>query len=98
MESSLAILDKNGIVVQEIEVGDPSTWYSVAPDYYTTERNSSAQGDVITHTLEAEFDNLSRGTYRLAFRLDNTAGSAARLANDVVMVNGYNVIGSFTVQ
>lgn len=97
MKSTLAILDVNGNVVQEFEVGDPSTWYSLAPDYYTVERASSAQGDVLTHNLSAEFDALTKsGTYYVAVKLENTAGTTARFANDIeVNEQGYNILGSF---
>ena len=96
MESSLAILDMNGNVVEEIKAGDPSTWYSLAPDYYTTERTSSAQGDVLNHLVSAEFEAPEYGSYYLAIRVENTAGQTARLANDVTVLNGYNLLGEFT--
>lgn len=96
MSSSLAILDRNGNVVEEIAAGDPSTWYNLAPDYYTVERTSSAQNDLLTHTVSASFDKLAKsGTYYVGIKLENTMGQTARLANDTEFVNGYNVLGSF---
>lgn len=97
MESTLAILDANGNVVQQTKTGDPSTWYSLAPDYYTVERTSSAQSSALTHKLSAEFDALTKsGTYYVAVKLENTAGTTARFANDVeVNEQGYNILGSF---
>ncbi len=97
MESSLAILDEEGNVVQELETGSPETWYNLPVDYYTVDRSESAQDDVITHTLTQRFEPVEAGkTYRLALRLKNSGGTTARLANDIEYVNGYNIIGSFS--
>ena len=98
MESSLAILDKNGNVIEEIKAGDPSTWYNLAPDYYTVERKSSAQNDVLTHTVTAGFNLPKKGEYYVAFRIENTAGQTAKLANDIQYINGYAILGEFSVQ
>ena len=98
MESSLAILDKNGNVIEEIKAGDPSTWYNLAPDYYTVERKSSAQNDVLTHTVTAGFNLPKKGEYYVALRIENTAGQTAKLANDIQYINGYAILGEFSVQ
>ncbi|MBO7217960.1 MAG: DUF4832 domain-containing protein, partial [Clostridia bacterium] len=97
MESTLAIFDKEGNLVQQLATGNPSTWYNLAPDYYTVERTSSAQNDVLRHNISAGFDALDDGTYYVGLKLANTVGAAARLANDVEMnAQGYNILGRFT--
>ncbi len=98
MESRLAVFDSDGNLVQEIKAGDPSVWYNLRPDYYTVERSSSAQKDVLNHKVTAAFDELANGTYYIGLKLSNTAGSTARLANDVeVNDEGYNMLGSFRI-
>ena len=97
MESTLAIFDTEGNLVQQIKAGDPSTWYNLAPDYYTVERTSSAQGDALIHSVSAGFDSLKDGTYYVGIKLANSAGTVARLANDVELnEQGYNILGHFS--
>ena len=99
MRASLALMDADGNLLEEIEVGDPSTWYSLAPDYYTVERNRSAQKDVLTHTVTAEFTPPANGgTYQVALRLYNSNYTPARLANNVdVTFDGFNMLGQFNL-
>ena len=91
MTSSLAILDSEGKVVAEQVTGDPKTWYNRNPDdAYSTVP--------LTHTDTAEFLVPDKGDYTLAFRLYNTMGTTARLANKVNYENGYNKLCDFTVK
>ena len=79
------------LVVAEQVTGDPKTWYNRNPDdAYSTVP--------LTHTVTAEFLVPDKGDYTLAFRLYNTMGTTARLANKVNYENGYNKLCDFTVK
>ncbi len=83
MESGFAVLDMNGNVLSTVAAGNPADWLSVDP---TT-------GEALIHNVSAtlKLPNAS-GSYQLAFYVQNSAGTGARLANDLPYVNGYTVI------
>ncbi len=92
MTSSLAVLDSEGKVVAEQVAGDPKTWYNRDPD-------DAYSAVPLTHTVSAELDGIKeKGTYKLAFRLYNTMGTTARLANKLDYENGYNILYTFEVK
>lgn len=83
MQSGFAVLDQDGNVVSTVSVGDPTRWLPADPD----------TNELLTHNV-AETLTLPEapGTYQIAFYLRNSAGTAARLANDLPFVNGYTVL------
>ena len=102
LESGFAILDEKYNVVSTVSAGDPSKWYSLAPDYYNSEKKSSAQSDVLTHNIEAEL-NLPEesGKYYIAFYLKNTMNDFATLSNDPDSIpfkgDGYNILHTIQI-
>ena len=102
LESGFAILDSKYNVVSTVKAGEPDKWYNLAPDYYVTERKSSAQGDVLTHKIEAELDlPEASGTYYVAFYLKNTMNDFATLSNDPESIpfkgEGYNILHTIQI-
>ena len=91
LNSGFVILDSNYNVVSTVAAGEPSKWYSHAPD-------NSNTGKALTHTVSAKLKVPSKsGKYFIAFYLKNTMGDSARLANKMTFKNGYNVLFSFKV-
>lgn len=91
MKSGFAILDQSGKVVSSVESGDPKTWYNRSATNYS-------DSTVLTHTLTVKIKLPSaHGRYKLAFYLKNNNGEFARIANQVDVVNGYNVLHEFDV-
>lgn len=83
MESGLAILDIKGNVVSTVAAGDPETWLPA-------DLSTNAP---LTHTVAADFVlPQATGTYQIAFYVRNSAGTGARLANDLPFVNGYTIL------
>lgn len=83
MQSGFAILDEDGNVISTASAGDPASWLSTDP-------NTNEQ---LTHTVAATLRLPETvGTYQIAFYLKNSAGTGARLANDLPFVNGYTIL------
>ena len=89
MESGFAILDQNGQVVDSVAAGDPTQWLPSHP----------LTNQVLYHTVNGALTLPDTpGTYYIAFYLKNTAGTGARLANDLLFINGYNVLETVEVK
>ncbi len=83
MESGFAILDETGNVLSTVAAGDPTRWLSE---------------DQVPYKLTAELELPQQsGSYRLAFYLRNSAGTGARLANDLEFINGYTVLQTIEI-
>lgn len=83
MESGLAILDKDGNVVSSVAAADPTRWLSE---------------DCVPYTVAADLTLPAQsGSYRLAFYLKNSAGTGARLANDLEFIDGYTVLQTIEI-
>lgn len=92
MYSGFAILDKEGNVVSSVAAGDPSTWNSRDPDNYD-------DCSLIEYTISADVVLPDEpGQYKLAFYLRNSAGTGARLNNDLEYLNGYSVFYNFEIK
>lgn len=103
LESGFAILDENYNLVSSVKAGEPDKWYNLAPDYYVTERKSSAQSDVITHNISAELKlPKESGKYYIAFYLKNTMNDFATLSNDSNSIafegDGYNILHEIEIK
>ena len=89
LKSGFAILDEKFNPVTEIEVGDPSKWYSHDPENWKST-------EVLDYNLSAELDAPTvGGKYYVAFFLRNTQGVGAQLSNQVEFENNYNILYSF---
>lgn len=99
LKSGFAVLDDNYNVVSTVEAGEPEKWYGLAPDYFTTERNSSVIGDLLTHTVSADLTLPEEsGKYHIAFYLKNDMNDFACLSNDMSYEgDGYNILYSFEI-
>ena len=84
LKSEFVILDSNGNAITSCLAGDPRDWYNT--DELKTHKISAN----ITLPEEA-------GEYKLAFRLYNSAGDCAYLANDIEHLDGYNILTSFEI-
>lgn len=91
MYSGFAILDQDGNEVAAFPAGDPATWNSRDPENY-------ADPSRIVYTISADIALPEQhGQYQLAFYLKNSAGTGARLNNDLSYTNGYSVFYTFTI-
>lgn len=89
LKSGFAILDEKFNPVTEIEVGDPTKWYSHDPENWQSTV-------VLDHSISGEFSApTTSGTYYVAFFLRNTQGVGAQLSNEVQFENNYNILYSF---
>lgn len=92
MYSGFAILNKNGEVVADYPAGEPATWNSRDPENYE-------DAAPIEYTISADLILPAQaGEYQLAFYLKNSAGTGARLNNDLTYNNGYSVFYTFTIE
>lgn len=92
MHSGFAILDQDGNEVAAFPAGDPATWNCRDPENY---EDSSR----IAYTVSADMILPNQpGQYQLAFYLKNSAGTGARLNNDLTYVNGYTVFYTFSIE
>ncbi len=92
MYSGFAILNKNGEVVADYPAGEPVTWNSRDPENYE-------DAAPIEYTISADLILPAQaGEYQLAFYLKNSAGTGARLNNDLTYNNGYSVFYTFTIE
>ncbi len=100
MNSGFAVLDSKYNLVTSVEAGDPEKWYGLAPDYYTTERNSSVLEDLITYNISADLALPSEaGKYHIAFYLKNDMNDFACVANDMTYEgDGYNILCSVEIK
>jgi periplasmic beta-glucosidase len=91
LSATLALLDDTGCPVSEESCGEPASWYSRSPEDYADSRP-------LVHTARARLRLPDEaGRYRLAFRLGNTLGQTARLANCLEIENGYHILWTFTI-
>lgn len=89
LKSGFAILNDKYEVVSEVEVGDPTKWYSHNPE-------TPKSAEVLNHSLSAELDApTSSGKYYVAFYLRNLQGVGAQLSNEVQFEENYNILYSF---
>lgn len=89
MYSGFAILDENNKEVTSVSAGKPETWNSRDPENYY-------DPSPIEYTISSEVPLPNKsGTYKLAFYLKNSAGTGARLNNDLAYSNGYSVLYEF---
>lgn len=79
-------------MVAEVPAGDPATWNSRDPENYEDPAR-------IVYTISAEVPMPSQaGEYQLAFYLRNSAGTGARMNNDLTYANGYTTFYTFTIK
>lgn len=92
MNSGFAVLDENYDMVSTVAAGDPEKWYSHNPSNWQDTA-------ILEHTVKAnvKLPNKS-GKYYLAFYMKNGIDMFARMANQLDMAGGYNVLCEFTVQ
>ena len=91
LKSGFAILNDKYEVVSEVEVGDPSKWYSHDPENWKST-------EVLSYNLSGELDAPSEsGTYYIAFFLRNTMGMGAQLSNEVTFEKECNILYAFEV-
>lgn len=91
LKSGFAILDENGNMLSEVEVGNPADWHSTDPTNY-------ANRELLKHSLKTSMTLPGQtGTYKLAFFMRNAMGQYARLDNTVPYENGYNILHMFTI-
>ncbi len=89
MESGFAVLDQNGQVISTVAAGNPTKWLPADPETHET----------LYHSISAELTlPETPGTYQIAFYLKNSAGTGARLANDLQYINGYNILETVEVK
>lgn len=92
ISSKIAIIDKDGNVVNEAEFGDPEKWYPTNPDDWSDREQ-------LTHEISAELKLPSeKGEYSIALQLLSTGGGTTRLDNNIPFENGYNILHTFTVE
>lgn len=92
MNSGFAVLDSEGNLVSSFPAGDPETWNSRDPENY-------ADASPIEYTVSSDILlPEAAGEYQLAFYLQNSAGTGARLNNDLTYSNGYSVFYTFTIE
>lgn len=86
LESGFAILDKNDNVVSEVLAGNSGDWQPWDPI-------AGTRGIALEHSVSAKL-KLSGDINgcKIAFFLRNSAGSYAKLANDITVVNGYHIL------
>ena len=89
MVSGFAVLDKDGNVVSSVAAGDPTTWLAADP----------ATNAALTHNVAASLTLPDEpGTYQIAFYLRNSAGTGARLANDLPFTGGCTVLQTIVLR
>ena len=89
LKSGFAILNDKFEPVSEVEVGDPTKWYSHDPENWKST-------EVLDYNLSAELDAPTEGgKYYVAFFLRNAQGVGAQLSNQVQFENNYNILYSF---
>lgn len=86
-EAGFALLDTEGRVVTEVLCDPIKGWQP---------RETVGKSAPLTHTASATL-KAEKGTYRLAFFMRNGAGTTARLSNDIIYENGYNILGKVRV-
>lgn len=92
MYSGFAILDEEGNEVWSVAAGDPATWNSRDPE--NPDDPAALEYTISSDILLPE----ESGTYQLAFYLRNSAGTGARLNNDLTYSNGYTVFYEFEIE
>ena len=99
LEAGFAVLDSKYNVVSSVAAGEPDKWISLPADYYTTERKSSVQADVLTHNVSAELElPEAEGTYYIAFYLKNSMDDYAMLSNDLPFEgDGFNILHTIKI-
>jgi hypothetical protein len=91
LKSGFAILNDKYEVVSEVEVGDPTKWYSHDPENWKST-------EVLSYNLSGELDAPTvSGTYYIAFFLRNTMGMGAQLSNKVTFEKECNILYAFEV-
>lgn len=91
MTSGIAILDSRNNVVAKVKAGKPTDWHSHDPQAYLST-------DVLTHTVKADLKlPLKKGSYKVAFYMNNTMGDYARLSNGLEYTGGFNSLCKFEV-
>ncbi len=86
MYSGFAVLDENYNMVSEVSAGEPSTWYSHDPEDHLDD-------NPLTHTVSAKIKLPDKGgKYYLAFYLKNSSDEPAKMSNDMVFENGFNIL------
>ena len=89
MQSGFAVLDMDGNVVSTVTAGDPTKWLAADP-------NTNVP---LIHNVSASLTLPEKpGTYLIAFYVKNSAGTGARLANDLQFINGYTVLETIVLQ
>ncbi len=89
LESGFAVLDESYNVVSEVKAGEPDKWYSHDPENYKS-------SEVLSHNITAEINApKGDGKFYLAFYLRNSQNVGARLSNNIVFQNEYNILCSF---
>ena len=92
MYSGFAVLDENGNEVAKFPAGDPAAWNSRDPGNYD-------DPSLILYTVSADVVLPQEpGQYQLAFYLKNSAGTGARLNNDLAYTDGYSTFYTFTIE
>lgn len=91
MYSGFAVLDENYKVVTTVDAGTPSEWNSRnARDY--------SDGTLLIHKISANVELPEKsGKYKLAFWVKNSAGTGARLGNNLDYSDGYTVLYDFEI-
>lgn len=91
MYSGFAILDENNQEVLSVPAGNPETWNSRDPENYD-------DPSLIEYTISSEVPlPKESGKYKLAFYLKNSAGTGARLNNDLNYIDGYSIFYEFEI-
>ena len=89
LKSGFALLNDKYEVVSEVEVGEPTKWYSHDPE-------TPKSTEVLNYSLSAELDApTSSGKYYVAFYLRNLQGVGAQLSNEVQFEENYNILYTF---
>ena len=79
-------------MVSTVAAGEPEKWYSHNP-------NNWQDIAILEHTVKATVKLPSKpGKYYLAFYMKNGIDMFARMANQLDIAGGYNVLCEFTVQ
>lgn len=101
LTSRIIILDSDYNEISSTKAGEPSSWISLPEDIYPGD-NYKISGDiqdyVLTHIIDCEIDLPQvSGKYYIAFALENSDNSAAKVANKLEFVNGYNILESLEI-
>lgn len=87
VNAGFALLDMDGNIVSEVPCEPISGWQP---------RAVTGRSDALTHRASATL-SADKGTYYLAFYMRNNADTPARLCNDIIYENGYNILGKVTL-